>query len=737
MVWTRTAAQVWKDGPIGSPAGPDKAEIRPYQKQLENAIDALGLMLGASQGAVKALRSQLLAVAGTFDTGDVGVVFADTDSYNGVYTHNGTTFIKDRDLPGFAADAAAAAAEAYRDEAAASASSALSSKNSASSSASSALSSKNAAAVSEANALAYKQDARAAAEASGTNVTFFDTKALANAGLAGVPANGIVEVFTDETRGNARTRYRKESGVLVFKTVAGIDIDDTVTASFSAAAPVVLRQIVEQFITPDLFGSVHGSDDSVALLKARDAAAALGSTLTLPRGTYTLSQTMELHSDMGLSLLPGARLRAKSGFSGDSLVRVGNVGDSGFTESVVITGGILDAANNVDMALDVAYGRFSRIDDLRLVGGNINGLRVGDPSAPGASYEIDARNVKAYYNDVANSASSAGVRHQNATDCYGNQIQVIGYRKGFLVEGASIELSQAHAWARPVHGAMRRAFDIQGVSATLFQCYADTPMNFGQPAITDLVGFYLHGFSPTLQGCRVHMNTEYPGTDISTDGLVSPLHMDREAFAVIGGMVLTGATASRRWRTFLGGGFGRESVIDHHIDGGATVFVDTSTRGANHPPKPEAFRGAIAMSSSLSVDGALSTKAGLTVEGDDIFRRGNAGTNRDIRFYTSTNIRWVLRANNDAESGSDSGTNLAVNAYTDAGAFLRAQMVMNRATGITRFGGPMGSAGYAFASLPAANLYTGCVVYVTDRTNRPAYSNGSVWKWISDDTNVS
>ena len=699
--------------------------------------EGLSAAYTASQVDVsRAKKAQLDAVFDDYPVGATGQVLFDTDELSGRYERGVSAWIKRGPLPVDAAEAWAADAEISKDDARAS-------KNAASSYAASALSSEMASAVSEANALAYRQDARAAAEASGSNVTFFDTKALANAGLAGVPANGIVEVFTDETRGNARTRYRKESGVLVFKTVAGIDIDDTMTASFSAAAPVVLRQIVEQFITPDLFGSVHGSDDSLALLKARDSAAALGSTLTLPRGTYTLSETMELQSDMGLSLLPGARLRAKSGFSGNSLVRVGNVGDSGFTENVVISGGILDAANNVDMALDVAYGRFSRIDDLRLVGGNINGLRVGDPSAPGASYEIDARNVKAYYNDVANSVSSAGIRHQYATDCYGNQLQVIGYRTGFLIDGYSIELSQAHAWSRPVHGAMRRAFDIQGGSATLFQCYADTPNNYGRPEITDLVGFYLHGFGPTLQGCRVFMNTNYPGADVSTDGLVSALHMDREVFGLIGGMSLSGATASRRWRTFLGGGFGSQSVIDPHVDGGAVTFVDASTRGGNRVAQPETFRGAMSLLSTLNVSGAaqfdgfLSAKAGLSVEGGDILRRGNAGTNRDFQFFTSTNLRWGLRANNDPETGSEAGSNFGINAYTDSGSFLRSQMLMNRATGLTRFGGPLGSAGYAFAALPGAGSFTGCIVYVTDRSNRPAYSNGSAWKWVSDDANVS
>ena len=58
--------------------------------------------------------------------------------------------------------------------------------------------------------------ATAAAEASGP-AKFYDTKAAMDADVANIAANGIAEIFVDETRGGNRTRYRKESGVLVWK----------------------------------------------------------------------------------------------------------------------------------------------------------------------------------------------------------------------------------------------------------------------------------------------------------------------------------------------------------------------------------------------------------------------------------------------------------------------------------------------------------------------------------------
>lgn len=67
-----------------------------------------------------------------------------------------------------------------------------------------------------AEAAASAASAQAAAEASGP-VLFFNTKALANTALAGLPDLQVVEVFVDESQGGYRTRYRKESGVYAFK----------------------------------------------------------------------------------------------------------------------------------------------------------------------------------------------------------------------------------------------------------------------------------------------------------------------------------------------------------------------------------------------------------------------------------------------------------------------------------------------------------------------------------------
>lgn len=83
-----------------------------------------------------------------------------------------------------------------------------------------ALVSQIAAAASAAAAALSASNAAAAASAIGPTL-FYNTYALALADIASIPANGIIEVFVDETHGAERTIYRKESGVLVFKVYAG------------------------------------------------------------------------------------------------------------------------------------------------------------------------------------------------------------------------------------------------------------------------------------------------------------------------------------------------------------------------------------------------------------------------------------------------------------------------------------------------------------------------------------
>lgn len=64
---------------------------------------------------------------------------------------------------------------------------------------------------------------------------------------------------------------------------------------------------------------------------------------------------------------------------------------------------------------------------------------------------------------------------------------------------------------------------------------------------------------------------------------------------------------------------------------------------------------------------------------------GDAGQYRAFSLATSGNPRWNLVVNNVAEAGGNAGSNLAINAYDDAGSYLLTSIIIERATGIPTF----------------------------------------------------
>lgn len=61
--------------------------------------------------------------------------------------------------------------------------------------------------------------------------------------------------------------------------------------------------------------------------------------------------------------------------------------------------------------------------------------------------------------------------------------------------------------------------------------------------------------------------------------------------------------------------------------------------------------------------------------------KGAAGTNRSIALATAGAWRWAFVAGTTAESGANAGSNFALAAYNDAGAFIDSPMSITRAAG--------------------------------------------------------
>ncbi len=147
-------------------------------------------------------------------------------------------------------------------------------------------------------------EAVSAAEVSGIAV-IYDTKAAADAALAGLSEDDVVEVLADESQDDARTRYRVEGGLLVFKLRLGglrpdqnlSDVPDPVAAR--NALGVELSAAGE--MTVPYYLRVGFGDDATA--GAWDAAYAFN-----VKGLSRLENRLDIEGDY-LGSWPRVRLR--------------------------------------------------------------------------------------------------------------------------------------------------------------------------------------------------------------------------------------------------------------------------------------------------------------------------------------------------------------------------------------------------------------------------------------------
>lgn len=464
-------------------------------------------------------------------------------------------------------------------------------------------------------------------------------------------------------------------------------VADASTVSFVQSGATSVPRSVESknrdYLSPDDFG---GKTDS-AIRNALAESLVRGMPLVLTSGIYTLSSTLVLPTNTSLIIMGTATLSPiASGFAGTDLIQIGTT--STIASNVSISGeGTIDCKGLVQRAVSVIWGNFGEISVRNILGASVNAIKIGDAGAGGSSYEMNSNGLHIFNKDVVNDAASIGVFYDRATDCFLSETTIVGYRKGVRVDsdGYSIDMNMVHPWGRPAHGAMTHAFDIQGGSCTLRACYADTPYDLIGIG-GDLYGFLFYGFGNMLTDSRVFMNTSYPGTDISTDGRLVCVQMDREVYMQVTNFYAGGGNeTTRRFKQLFGGSL-TTSYILNFTDGGPSFFTDSSTRIANIPATfslgtrwrgRAQIDGPLVLGDSLDANGASS----FIQTSGDIARYGAAGTNRDIFLRTGSSPRWGIRATNGAETGIDAGSDLFVNSYTDAGAFKATLISLIRSTG--------------------------------------------------------
>jgi hypothetical protein len=105
-----------------------------------------------------------------------------------------------------------------------------------------------------------------------------------------------------------------------------------------------------------------------------------------------------------------------------------------------------------------------------------------------------------------------------------------------------------------------------------------------------------------------------------------------------------------------------------------TARTITGTAGQITVTNGDGVSGAPTLSLPSTITQATAFSAGLNLT-------GAAATNRDFSFQTGGVNRWVVRADNTAESGSDAGSYFTIRAYTDAGAAIDNPLYIVRAAG--------------------------------------------------------
>lgn len=121
-------------------------------------------------------------------------------------------------------------------------------------------------------------------------------------------------------------------------------------------------------------------------------------------------------------------------------------------------------------------------------------------------------------------------------------------------------------------------------------------------------------------------------------------------------------------------------------DAGSTLYISAINDSGTYIDSPvtisRASSGSITMYRPLQLNYAnAAAYIGSGTGSAELFIRGAAGSSRNLVFRSGSLNRWLLTSNSNAESGSDAGSNFALNSYNDAGTYIDSPLVINRVAG--------------------------------------------------------
>lgn len=444
-----------------------------------------------------------------------------------------------------------------------------------------------------------------------------------------------------------------ENGEIVFSAgtgsgnVTGYLNQDVLPSKTDGSVPVRFSGLD---LTPETFDN--------SLQAAIDYCQENGKKLKIDTVVYVV-QTLYITAPIQIEILRGGAIRASDSFSGTSVIQVGS--PSTLAELVIIEGaGTVDARLKCDIAIDFSFARFSKLRLKEVIGGVKRAVRIGDPLAPAASYEVDCSSVTAWLGDVANTNDSIAIYHEKATDCYVHECIGRGYRKHFVTSSAaaSIEYHMCHGWNRPVNGPLTHVFDDNGSQTTFVQCYADTPTNYGDSSITEVFGWRLNGFSPQMIACRGFINQALT-PNIAVSGLVKLVHFTKEVYGNIFGLKAAGGSAAMKYASLVSGPKATSTIMGL-VDDGPSSVVDAESRKENYTNQKifEFINGL-----------KINSFANLT---------GPAGTALPFSLQRSGIDRIQLRLSGNTEDGTNAGSDFQISAHADDGSFLATMLQINR-----------------------------------------------------------
>jgi hypothetical protein len=96
---------------------------------------------------------------------------------------------------------------------------------------------------------------------------------------------------------------------------------------------------------------------------------------------------------------------------------------------------------------------------------------------------------------------------------------------------------------------------------------------------------------------------------------------------------------------------------------------------------------------TLSASTSLTLGSNTAAASEIIMVNAAAGQTKGVEFLTGGVERWLLQCTNDAETGSNAGSNLILLGVNDTNSAITAQLTINRASGLATFAGAVTAAG--------------------------------------------